>query len=265
MNYILYFFITILSILFLTSCEKVIDVKVDDAAKKYVIEAVLTNEAGGCQVKVSQTKAISDNNAFVGIAGAQVRILDEAAVAENLTEVRQGVYQSNLAGVPGKRYTLQVTIGSETYTATSQMPQAVLLDSLYMSNLAMMGEKEYYATAVYTDPQEKGNAYRFVQYINGRKTKDIFVQNDELSNGRKNTTALFSQDDLKDEIKAGDQIRVEMLSIDPHVYKYWYSLWQGATGSGNSASPANPVSNLTGGALGYFSAHTLSAKTVVLE
>ena len=49
MNYITYFFITILSILFLTSCEKVIDVDVEDAAKKYVIEGVITNEAGGCQ------------------------------------------------------------------------------------------------------------------------------------------------------------------------------------------------------------------------
>lgn len=265
MNYILYFFIAILSILLFASCEKVIDVKVDDAAKKYVIDAVLTNEPGGCQVKVSQTKSISESNEFVGVAGAQVRIMDENGVAANLTEVRQGVYQSSLAGIPGKSYMLQVNVGGEAFTATSKMPHPVSIDSLYMSYMTMMNEKEYYATVVYNDPQEKGNAYRYVQYINGRMTKDIFVQNDELSNGRKNTIALFSQDDLQDELKAGDQVRVEMLSIDPQVYKYWNSLWQGATGEGNSASPANPVSNLMGGALGYFSAHTLSAKTVVLE
>ncbi|HYH13663.1 MAG TPA: DUF4249 domain-containing protein, partial [Flavisolibacter sp.] len=101
-----------------------------------------------------------------------------------------------------------------------------------------------------------------VQYINDRKNKDIFVQNDDLTNGRKNTNTLFNHDD---EIKSGDRIRVELQTIDQPVYKYWYSLWQGATGGGNAASPANPLSNLSGSALGYFSAHALSSKTVIVE
>jgi hypothetical protein len=261
MNPLQYFFLLIIAIL-LFSCEKVIDVNVDDATKKYVIEGVLTNEAGGCQVKVSKTKAITDNNNFIGVAGAQVRIIDEAGVGTSLIETRQGIYQSSLIGIPGKTYTLQVTIGGETFTGKSQMPQPVLLDSLYMSEIDMMGDLEYYANVVYTDPEEKGNAYRFVQYINGVKNKDIFVQNDDLTNDRKNTNTLFNHDD---EIKKGAQIRVEMQTIDQEVYKYWYSLRQSATGDGNAASPANPVSNLNGGALGYFSVHAQSSKTVTVE
>jgi len=262
MNYIQYFFITIIAILFFTSCEKVIEVNVNDAAKKYVIEAVLTNEAGGNQVKISQTKAINEDNRFVGVTGAQVQILDQNGVSVSLIETSQGIYRSTLIGDPGKSYTLQVRVGDETFTATSQMPQAVALDSLFVSSMNMMGEKEYYANVVYTDPAEKGNAYRFVQYLNGVKNKDIFIQNDDLSNGRKNTNTLYTHGD---EIKQGDQIRVEMLTIDPQVYKYWYSLRQGATGEGNAASPANPLSNINGGALGYFSAHTVSAKAVTVE
>ncbi len=57
-----------------------------------------------------------------------------------------------------------------------------------------------------------------------------------------------------------------MMCIDAAVYKYWYSfLTGGASGDSNSASPANPVTNIKGGALGYFSAHTLQTKTVVVQ
>jgi hypothetical protein len=265
MNYLRYSLLPLFLLLFLTSCEKVIDIEVDDAAPKYVIEGVVDNESGGCVVKVSQTKAFGSDNTFAGVAGAAVRITEENGAAVTLTETAKGIYRSPLVGVPGRKYTLQVTIGGQTYTATSKMPVYVGIDSMYISFMDWMGEKEYYPNVVYTDPAEKGNSYRFVLYINGAKTDDIFGQNDDLSNGRNNTASLFSEDDLQDDLKSGDQVRVELLSIDQPVYQYWYSLWQGALGEGNAASPANPVSNISGGALGYFSAHTVSAKTVTLQ
>jgi len=53
-----------------------------------------------------------------------------------------------------------------------------------------------------------------------------------------------------------------MICNDAAVYKYWYSLNDGATGTGQSASPANPVTNISGGALGYFSAQTVRTKGI---
>jgi len=54
-----------------------------------------------------------------------------------------------------------------------------------------------------------------------------------------------------------------MQCIDKNVYEYWYSLDQSSTGSSQSAAPGNPVSNMQGGALGYFSANTLQSRSVV--
>jgi len=59
-------------------------------------------------------------------------------------------------------------------------------------------------------------------------------------------------------------VNIELHSIDPGVYKYWYSLDQGADG-GSSASPANPVSNISGGALGYFSAQAVREMKLVVQ
>jgi hypothetical protein len=63
----------------------------------------------------------------------------------------------------------------------------------------------------------------------------------------------------------GDTVAVEMHCIDPAMYKYWFSLSQSATGETETASPANPVTNLSGGTLGYFSAHTVRSKSIIVK
>jgi hypothetical protein len=65
-------------------------------------------------------------------------------------------------------------------------------------------------------------------------------------------------------IKTGDEVRIEMLGIDTSVLRYWYTLSTGgARGVGNVAAPSNPITNIQGGALGYFSAQTTNRKTVI--
>jgi hypothetical protein len=54
-----------------------------------------------------------------------------------------------------------------------------------------------------------------------------------------------------------------MESVDSGVYTYLRTLQQ--TINQNSATPANPLSNITGGALGYFSAYSYSSQTVIIQ
>ena len=59
-----------------TSCEKVIDIPLNDSEKRYVIEGVLTNRQGDCAVRVSQTQNFNSSNDFGGVTGAVVSITD---------------------------------------------------------------------------------------------------------------------------------------------------------------------------------------------
>ena len=61
-----------------TSCEKVIDVNLNDADKKYVIEGFITNQAGQCQVTITQTKSFDGDNNFSPVSGASVSITDNS-------------------------------------------------------------------------------------------------------------------------------------------------------------------------------------------
>jgi hypothetical protein len=254
-------FIMIFIAIILASCEKVIDVQLNDSAKKYVIEGVVTDQDGNSQVKISQTKNFSDNNDFEGVRGASVIITEEDGKTTHLNEATPGIYIVDLGGEPGNQYKLDVIIDGKVYSAISQMPARVAMDSIYISEMDMGSETDKMVNVVYNDPAGLGNAYRFVLYINGKKVNTIFERNDDLSDGRKTTVTLMDHDT---DLKKGDTVKVEMQCIDVNVYKYWFSLSQGATGDGQSASPANPVTNISGGALGYFSAHTVREKTIVI-
>ena len=252
-------------ILAFTSCEKVIDVALKDSEKQYVIEGTVTNNAGDCTVRISKTKNFSDNNNFEGIANASVSVTDNDGNTTTLTESSAGVYQSAiLTATTGKTYTLRVNINGQTFAASCAMPVMVNMDSIYIQEESFFGERLKLANVEYQDPAGKGNAYRFVQYVNGVKEKSIFIRDDDYSDGNTSTITLFTPPDDEHEIKTGNTVKVEMQCIAPALYKYWFSLSQGASGGSNSASPANPVTNIEGGALGYFSVHTVQSKTVVV-
>lgn len=256
------FLLIFIAIVVMSSCEKVIDVELNDTEKKYVIEGVLTDREGSSRVTITRTKNMDEDNAFEGISGAEVRIEDERGQSTIFHEGSPGIYQGDLTGVPGESYTLKVNIVGTVYTAVSHMPLPVSLDSLYISESDMMGGKDKLANVVLKDPEGRGNAYRFVQFINDKKSKNIFIQNDDLSDGRMITANLLTRNSA---IRQGDSVSVEMQCIDPAVYKYWFSLRKGSTGENENATPANPVSNISGGALGYFSAHTIRTKSIVVK
>jgi Domain of unknown function (DUF4249) len=258
------FITALLVICSLTSCEKVIDIKLDEAARKYVIEGNISNiSTDAVEVKISQTKLFEEENSFTGISGATVTIQVNNGTIYTLPQVSPGIYRSTaFTGVPGNNYLLKVSLNGTDYTATSVMPvKLVNLDTLSVNDLAFGGTSTKTIQPSYLDPVGKGNSYRFIQYANGVQVKNIFVQDDAISDGLRITRPLVNQDG---DLKSGDIVRVDMLCIDEAVYRYWYSLDQAATGQNQSATPANPVTNISGGALGYFSAHSVSTKTIAL-
>jgi hypothetical protein len=252
-------------ILGLFSCKKVIDLELKETDIKYVVEGVITNEPGVCKVYISQSRQFDEDNQFPGVSGALVTIKDNG-IEIPLLETQPGTYETKrVNGRPGHVYQLSVTVNNQIFTASCTMPKPAFLDTLYISE-GPFGQFKF-ATIRYRDPNEMNNRYRFVQYLNGVKDPAIFLEHDEFTNGYSILTQLDTGVDTKDDprnIKSGDVVTIEALSLDANIYKYWYSLDAGGgDGSGSIAAPANPLTNISGGALGYFSAHTIDRKTVI--
>jgi hypothetical protein len=266
MKSIFFFALSLLLVISMVSCEKVIDIDLNSTAKKYVIEGVVTDQVGGAVVKITQTKDFKENNDFPGVSGAAVSISDNG-VAVQLQETGNGIYtDAALKGIPGHHYTLEVKVDGQIFTASSSLPEKVNFDTLYVKEEEIFGTNKKIPNIGYIDPPGPGNSYRFVLYKNGEQQKTIYVINDDYADNRPASWQLltYDEEEEEDKVKTNDIIRVDMFCIDSAMYKYWFSLFA-ASGGDSGATPANPVTNISGGALGYFSAHTSQRREVVVD
>lgn len=249
----------------LVSCEKEITLKFDEHEDKYVIEGTITDQPGVCSVLISKTKNFTDNNQFNGVSGATVSIENQGKTIV-LPEISQGVYSTTgINGTPGQTYTLKVEVNGSKFTASSTMPEAVPFLDFYMKPKDFDSLRTI-AYVKYKDPADLQNFYWFELFINDKKQANFSLANDDFTTGQEvNSSVIFENKTkvLSKNIKRGDKLSVEMHSIDPSVYLYLFGLG-GAKGSGNGTTPANPQSNISGGALGFFSAHTTQRKNLVI-
>lgn len=249
------------------SCEKVIQLGTKNVAKKYVIEANMSDQPSDCTVFITNTINMDDPTLFKGVNGAIVTIREDEKPPVQLGESGPGIYESDfLTAKPGHSYTLNVNIEGENYTSTVTTPVKVNLDSLFIIDFDAFGSVRKFANLVFQDPAGVPNSYRFIQFKNEVQNSNIFVMNDDFSDGNKiNTFLTFFDDSDVQKIQKGDTITVEMQCVDPSVYLYFNSLSQSSTGGTEIAAPGNPVSNIKGGALGYFNAFTKQQKTIIVK
>ena len=248
----------------LLSCQKAINLKLNNAAPQLVIEGNLTDQFGEQFVTITQSVPFTHTNTFPPVSGAIVTLSDSLGIKLTLTETAPGVYSIYpLGGLHGHTYTLTVQTGGKIYTASSTMPYAVNLDSLTTKSNIFGSKDQRTVTVNYQDPASIANQYLFVLYINSQQAGTIFTNDDSFTNGR-----YVKYDLLQNgiDILPGDTATVEMECIDKNIYKYWFSLsQQQGNGPGGGTAPSNPPSNFNNNALGYFSAHTVSTKAIIVH
>jgi hypothetical protein len=247
----------VLTLVLASACKKVIDVDLKNAAPQIVIEGNITDAGGPYEVKISKTVDFAANNVYPPVTNAVVILTDTTnGVTQPLLQTDSGVYvTTDMVGVARHTYRLQVKVNGQQYTATSTMPRRVPLDSItFAENLNFNNQMEINAVVNFQDPVGPGNYYMFTEYVNSRQIPDIFVFEDRLSDGRYIEEPLFNDSSY---LQKNDTLVLSMDCIDQNVYNYFFTLMN-VTGNNNfqSVTPANPVSNISNGALGYFSAHT---------
>jgi len=251
-----------------SSCEKVIDIKLNGSAAQVVIEGEVSTVRGPYKVSVTESRNFEENNIFSGREDALVVIKDmTSGSSETLRSIGSGIYQTtSLQGAGGHTYQLTVTLGGKIYTASSTIPaKAVRLERLFAERSSINSE-DVYMVPVYTDPVGKGNYYRIKQWVRNLPIKGSYAVSDEASDGRIFDSLLYYDTDTKAGnplIRNGDAITAELQCIDKAVYDFYRTL--NATVSQETSTPANPLTNFSGGALGVFNACRSSKLTAVAK
>lgn len=251
------------SILLLASCDKIITLPIEDNDSKVVIEGNITDQTGPYFVKLSRSIKLDEVNIYPVIENGTIVISDNTGPKDTLIYSSGGIYRTRfLRGIYGRTYSLEVNVDGKKYTAQSTMPYRVTLDSLRINIFPVNGKNQYSIIPVFLDPLELGNSYRFIQKINDTLDKNYNIFNDNLNNGKINQRPLNNGN--KDiTIKNFDIVSVEMQCISASASVYYYTLsQQGGAGPGGGTAPTNPPNNISGGALGLFSAHTTQTKLI---
>lgn len=240
--------------LFLSSCEKVIQLDLKNSEQQVVIEAFVTEGESEHLVKITKTLGLDQDEEMPTVDGALVVLSDNTGNSQTLLGLGNGVYKATaFPAYSGRTYTLSVSVEGKNFTASSTIPGQVPLDSLTLSTY-VFGDTINTVTPSFLDPAGIANYYKFRVLVNDTLIPSIFLQDDQFIDGNRNEQPLFSTS-----FSTNDTVTVELLGIDKAVYKYFYALEQN-----ESATPANPVSNFSGGCLGYFMARTRSIKSVVV-
>ena len=260
MKRIFHIILTILALIGLFSCEKVIYIDLNEADPQIVIEGIVLNDDES-YVKLSKTGSYYQAVDFETISNAYVTVEDEAGNSFIFTESEAGHYiNDSFSGNTEQVYHLKVTVDDLDISSTSTMPKLIPIDSLtYEIEAGRLGFREGMTIKChYTDPSNVDNFYLLKFYQNGEKVSGFEVKSDRIDDGN----ATYYSYRLED-YQYGDVIDVKFYSIDEANYEY-FNLNSNGGGMRQSAAPGNPESNLIGEAIGIFGAYALSKSTVVL-
>lgn len=257
-------YILLIALTAFAACTKVIDINLNDAAPQLVIQGNVTNQAGITTVTISKSINYSLDNVFPTVSGATVTIKDSTTgITTPLVEVTPGTYQtSTILGTVGHTYLLNVLVNGTAYKASSTMPSPVTLDSITFQANSGFGQTLINPMPNFQDPAGISNSYQFIQTINSKVTKKVFVFDDRLSDGKYISRQLFNDSAY---IQSKDTVQLEMRCIDKNVFEYFKQLSGLDPTNGQPTAPTNPVSNISGGVLGYFSAHTVQKKKAIVK
>ena len=255
-------------LLIFSGCQKVINVDLNVAAPQIVIEGLITDRAGPYTVTISKSGSYFNQPVLPAVSGALVIITDNAGTIDTLKETTPGTYlTSKTMGIPGRTYTLNVTAENKEYTGTSTMHTHVRIDSLSLiktqsQHFGFNGDAQNTINVdiycYFNDPPEK-NFYRIKVIENDSvRAEEYRLFDDQYTNGQETYLRVARA-------TAGDTDRVELYSLDQQTYEYYRTLADLLnTNPIFGSTPANPNTNLSNGALGYFGACAVSSRTIII-
>lgn len=249
----------------IVSCEDVIDVELNSTEPRIVIEGKIGERGSQYSVTISKTGDYFEPSTFPRVSGAFVKIYCEYGNQGTLFEQEElGLYMnSSFRSLPGRFRRLRVEVDGEVYTATSTMPYPIGISRLAYEYNEGGGfyDEGYVLFCYFNDPVGRDDYCRLVVERNGEDIDDYKMYDGKWSDG-KEVRFDWGGFDL------GDELVVKLFTLDEPVYDYFVTLANvvaSDVSSESGSSPANPNSNLSNGALGYFSAYTVRKAIIVIE
>lgn len=258
----------VLMVLFLSSCEEVIDIDLNSSNPVLVAEGVIDNESPAW-IRLSYTSDYFETEQAKFEEGASVIISDNAGNSETLEYVSDGLYQgSNLIGNDNDQYTITILKDDIEYTASSKLfPASEILSVSFEENenLKPGQDESYNITMSFKDDPLINNFY-LIKFQTSGDVEDDANSYYLVDDSYYGNTGDIEYSPMRLNFELGDEVMIELYSIDEDTYVYYSELNDAGGGMmGGSSTPYNPKSNFGSEVLGYFAAWSMVAYNTKVE
>ena len=258
---------------------------INQTETKLVVEGLLIDSMMRHEVKLSTTIGLYDQNEIPLVNDASVIVTEITpqgieTVYPYLQEDEDGHYYSESAfrGVVGNTYKLEIDWNGQTYQASDVLLPVTDIDSLRKEpvdedveisqrtkdTLGTDTGPFYWVKFYAYEPPERVDYYHWRFYRNGvfknYEGDDVYYASDEIVDS--NIDGIY----IPGVYTTNDTIHMEQFSLTRIGYLYYYDLETVLYSDGGmySPPPANPRTNLSNGALGFWQVSAMKNITYVV-
>lgn len=287
-------FILLVTIVGLSGCEDVIDLKTTTGPTQLVVDGWINNQPGKQKITLTWSAAYFDNSAPKPVLGAKVTVTDDLGKVYVFTDsLNTGQYtwgklQTDKLGEIGRKYALRIEHELEVYTAKTEIKRVPKIDSLTYINETFpfepdKGQKKGYILEFYArDFVGTGDTYWIKPIINGKVVVDKAINlsiayDAAFSAGAPSDGLIFIQpirrsvtvDSL---YQAGNHVGVELHSITNEAFYFIQQIQEQSNNGGLFATPLTNIRSNVSNAdpsgrkpLGYFGASAVSRMETIID
>lgn len=266
-------FFILLLILSLNSCLDPVEVDLEEATPRIVIDATLVQPIG--QGVQNQTITISRTRDFFEdepqpLEGASVRVINEQGQEFEFTEIENpGEYVCfNLFLEQQTNYFLEIEIDNQFFSAEERLEEGIEIDEVEQSFGSGFSNDEFQVRAFFTDDGTGNNFYLFKFLTDFLAFPNFTVLDDEFISGNTNSVT-FSDEELVE----GETVFIQLHKISEGYYNFLQRLLVqvGAAGGPFQAQPSIVRGNIINESnpddfvFGYFSISEYDEVSITIE
>ena len=269
--------ISLLAILLLISCEDKVNVALDTANPKLVIDATILRQKGtsGSDQTIKLTTTTDYySNVIPTVSGATVYIIDLSSLLAVVYQFNEspntGEYVCNsFVPVINHNYMLTVIYNGQTYKSTEKLLATPTIDTIEQTTVQGFGGDEIQVKFFYQDNGSEDNNYLIGVKNSTKVIPEYGVLKDEFFQGNQ-MFGFYSNDKLK----AGNQLFFSLEGISTKYYNYMNKLLNIA-GSGGGSPFSTPPATLRGNIinqtneneypLGYFHLSEIDTRNYIVQ
>lgn len=263
--------ITVVTFLMLTSCQDVVDVDLNTAEPRLVVDAAISWEKetdGATQSIILSTTTdyfadeippVSDATVFVSNSqGTQFDFIEEPGTGNYIC--------NNFVPELYETYTLTVIVDGETYTATEQLIPVPEITRIEQEDDGGIFGESIEVHFFFNDNGDEDNFYLSKFEVDFLLYPEYYAISDRFSQGNE-MFEVFTNEDLAQ----GDELNMSLSGISEQFYSYMSLILESTSGNPFNVPPSNIRGNIINEtnednyALGYFRLSEVSSRVYLVE